>query len=129
MSDPNIANPIASPTETTTYTVTITNTDGSVTTVSITIVVLEDYNVTPSNILTPNGDGINDGFTIDNLESYPNNQLLIFDKAGRILLSIKNYQNDWDGTLNGALLNEGVYYYLIKFDGAGSKMGYINLIR
>jgi gliding motility-associated-like protein len=86
--------------------------------------------VTPTNIITPNGDGINDYWVIENLDSYPDNEVQIFDKAGRILYQVKNYQNNWDGTINSNLLAEGTYYYVISF-GSGKKIkkGYITIIR
>jgi gliding motility-associated-like protein len=130
LSATNVANPIASPSQTTVYTVTVTNAAGLTTVLYVTVNVVEDYNVTPTNILTPNGDGINDYWVIDNLDSYPDNEVQIFDKAGRILYQVKNYQNNWDGTINSNLLAEGTYYYVINF-GSGKKIkkGYITIIR
>ena len=37
------------------------------------------------NVITPNGDGINDRFVIKNLDQYPNNKLQVFDRTGKIL--------------------------------------------
>ncbi len=130
LSATNVANPIASPSQTTVYTVTVTNAAGLTTVLYVTVNVVEDYNVTPTNIITPNGDGINDYWVIDNLDSYPDNEVQIFDKAGRILYQVKNYQNNWDGTINSNLLAEGTYYYVINF-GSGKKIkkGYITIIR
>ena len=124
----NISNPTANPTKTTTYTVTVTNAQGISTTLFITVTVLEDFNITPNNVISPNGDGVNDVWVIENLSAYPNNQVRIFDKAGRIIFNTKNYQNNWNGQLNGALLHDGAYYYIINL-GAGSraKVGYITL--
>jgi gliding motility-associated-like protein len=130
LSATNVANPIASPSQTTVYTVTVTNALGLTTVLNVTVNVVEDYNVTPTNIITPNGDGINDYWVIENLDSYPDNEVQIFDKAGRILYQVKNYQNNWDGTINSNLLAEGTYYYVINF-GSGKKIkkGYITIIR
>lgn len=74
---------------------------------------LEDDVLKPTNIVTPNGDGINDHFVIENIELYPNNTLVIFDKAGRVLYSVRGYKNEWDGKLNGVPLHEGTYYYVL----------------
>ncbi|WP_438894631.1 gliding motility-associated C-terminal domain-containing protein, partial [Bacillus cereus group sp. BC328] len=54
-----------------------------------------------TNILSPNGDGYNDKWIVDNIDFYPNNEVKIFDKAGRILYNKKGYDNSWDGTLDG----------------------------
>jgi gliding motility-associated-like protein len=124
----NISNPTANPTKTTTYTVTVTNAQGISTTLYITVTVIEDFNITPNNVISPNGDGVNDVWVIENLSTYPNNEVKIFDKAGRVIYNIKNYQNNWNGQLNGELLHDGAYYYIINL-GAGSraKVGYITL--
>ena len=128
LSATNISNPIAKPTQTTTYTVRVTNSDGVSTDVYITVTVLEDYNITPNNVLSPDGDGVNDFWTIENLSAYPNNEVKIFDKAGRVIFNVRNYQNNWNGQLNGYILHEGAYYYVINLGpGIRPKVGYITL--
>jgi gliding motility-associated-like protein len=128
LSSTNISNPIANPTQTTTYTVRVTNAQGISTDVFVTVTVLEDYNITPNNVLSPDGDGVNDFWTIENLSSYPTNEVKIFDKAGRIIFNEKNYQNTWNGQLNGTTLHEGTYYYVINLGpGTRPKTGYITL--
>ncbi|MFM6976135.1 MAG: putative Ig domain-containing protein, partial [Sphingobacteriaceae bacterium] len=130
LSATNIANPVATPSQTTTYEVTVTNSYGSTTKVYFTVTVVEDYNINPTNLITPNGDGINDTFFVDNLSSYPSSVLTIFDNAGRVVFTSNNYQNNWDGTVNGTPLHEGTYYYIITFNsGAAPKKGFITLIR
>jgi len=130
LSATNIANPIASPSETTRYAVTVTNNLGLSTVVYVTVNVIEDYNITPTNVITPNGDGVNDTWVIGNLNTYPDNTVQLFDKAGRMLYQVKGYQNDWDGMLNGNLLHEGAYYYVIRIGNKGFiKKGFINIIR
>ena len=128
LSATNIANPIASPEYTTIYAVTVTNSYGSSTTKYITIVVNEDYFITPYNILTPNGDGENDIWVIENINSYPDNNLEIFDRTGTLLLKIKNYKNDWDGNINNQPLADGTYYYVIRI-GNSRKNGFITILK
>jgi gliding motility-associated-like protein len=125
----SISNPTATPKTTTTYTVEVTNRFGSKTRVAITVTVREDYNITPSNILSPNGDGENDFWTIENLAAYPNNKVTIIDRSGKIIYTKINYTNDWNGTFNGIALPEGTYYYVITLNnGAGEKKGFITII-
>jgi gliding motility-associated-like protein len=124
-----ISNPTASPKATTTYTVEVTNRFGSKTTLSITVSVREDYNVTPNNILSPNGDGQNDGWIIENLSAYPNNKVTIIDRSGLLIYTKINYTNDWNGTFNGVALPEGTYYYIIALNGGkGEKTGFITIV-
>lgn len=60
----------------------------------------------PPNVITPNGDGINDRFVIDNIELQPWN-LTVVNRWGRIVYEAEPYRNDWQG---GGLPG-GTYYY------------------
>jgi len=81
-----------------------------------------------NNILTPNGDGKNDFFFIKGLEKYPANKLTIFDRGGRTIFSTFNYQNDWDGYLNGRPLMEDTYYYILDLGVDGTIKGFISIL-
>ncbi|MEQ7800927.1 putative Ig domain-containing protein [Pedobacter sp. ASV1-7] len=119
------------PTVTTTYTLTGTNSSGCSETQTFTVTVLDDLaKIKATNILTPNNDGYNDKWVIDNIDVYPNNDVKVFDKAGRIVYTKKGYDNSWDGQMNGTALNEGTYYYVIDFGQGKRKIrGYITVIR
>ncbi|SMC67494.1 Ig-like domain-containing protein [Pedobacter africanus] len=119
------------PSQTTTYTVTATNVSGCIQTQSVTIVVNEDFaKIKAANILTPNGDGYNDKWVIDNIDFYPNNEVKIFDKSGRLMYNKRGYDNSWDGTFNGIALNEGTYYYIVDFgDRTRVFKGFITIVR
>ncbi|RZK47770.1 MAG: gliding motility-associated C-terminal domain-containing protein, partial [Pedobacter sp.] len=119
------------PTATTTYVVNVSNGSGCVETVNYTIEVREDFQaVKATNILTPNGDGINDFWIVDNIDMYPNSVVTIFDRAGRLLFTQKGYKNNWDGTLNGTPLAENTYYYIIDFGTERLKQkGFITIVR
>ncbi|SOD13369.1 MBG domain-containing protein [Pedobacter xixiisoli] len=131
ISGQNTAVLTARPSQTTTYTVTATNANGCSETKSITITVQEDYQlISGTNILTPNGDGKNDYLIIRNIDMYPNNEIKIFDVAGRVVYSKKSYNNTWDGMLNGSPLAKGTYYYIIDFgDGKLKKKGFVSIVR
>lgn len=81
-----------------------------------------------NNILTPNGDGKNDFFLVKGLEKYPSNKLTIFDRGGRTLYLKTNYQNDWDGYLNGRALMEDTYYYILDLGVDGTIKGFISIL-
>ncbi|MFA6275355.1 MAG: lamin tail domain-containing protein [Pedobacter sp.] len=118
------------PKQTTTYTVTVTNASGCTSVQSITIQVSDDYQITALNILTPNGDGKNDKFIIQNIDYYPNNTVKIFDRSGRTVYTKKGYDNQWDGTFNGVPLASDTYYYTIDFGtNIAPFKGYITIVR
>jgi gliding motility-associated-like protein len=66
------------------------------------------------NIITPNGDGINDAFVIKNLQYHTNTILKIFNRWGNLVYETENYDNNWRGTKNnGTGLSEGTYFYIL----------------
>jgi gliding motility-associated-like protein len=76
-----------------------------------------------SKMFSPNGDGINDTF----MKGY---KVVIFDCLGRKLFS---GDNGWDGTYNGKVMPEDVYYYILYYkdkDGKERRVtSYITLIK
>ena len=119
------------PSETTTYRVLVSNANNCQSWAEITVEVLNDYQlVKGTNILTPNGDNINDNLVIRNLDLYPNNVVKIFDRAGRLLYSKANYNDEWNGTFNGSPLAEDTYYYIVDFGGNKPKIkGFVTIVR
>jgi gliding motility-associated-like protein len=55
-------------------------------------------------------------FSIDKIENYLDNQLVILNRWGNVLLNFKNYSNTnaWNGMKDGSLLPSGAYYYLLE---------------
>lgn len=63
------------------------------------------------NVITPNGDGINDYFYIENIERLESSTLRIYNRWGTLIYEASPYQNDWNG--NGAA--DGVYFYELDY--------------
>ncbi len=63
------------------------------------------------NIITPNGDGINDYFKIKNIEKLESSTLRIYNRWGKKIFEASPYNNDWNG--NGAA--DGVYYFELDY--------------
>ena len=81
------------------------------------------------NVITPNGDGHNDVFFIENL--IRDCDLAIFDRWGNLIYHTSNYDNSWDGKKeDGTPLESGTYWYVIKFpDKLGTRKGSIYIKR
>lgn len=75
------------------------------------------YNQCPlsaPNVMTINDDGINEYFTITNLEDYDKVALTIVNRWGNCVFESTDYQNNWNGKdKSGNLLSDGVYFYTI----------------
>jgi gliding motility-associated-like protein len=85
--------------------------------------VCDTIEVNVSEAITPNGDGINDTWFINNIQNYPNNSVKVYNRWGDLIFSKNNYQNDWNGSYtkgeNNNLISSS-YYYQIDLDGNGS---------
>jgi gliding motility-associated-like protein len=68
--------------------------------------------VYPPNVITPNGDGLNDFFEIRGLELYDNSKVEVYDRWGNVVFSSDNYKNQWAGDD----LPEGTYFYILEVD-------------
>lgn len=115
-------NPIAKPDSTTTYYVYTELANGCINTDTIEVRVIQsiDYiDLFIPNIITPNSDGANDAWVINDLASYPNNEVIILNRWGDQVFTAKPYNNDFLGTLWGKPLPEATYYYLVKITVAG----------
>jgi gliding motility-associated-like protein len=129
LDDPALQNPSASPTSTTTYTLTVTDANGCTATSTVEVKVLVDYSFIITNLLTPNGDGKNDVWYVENIENYPLCEVSIYSIYEKELFSISPYMNDWNGTFDGKELPDGTYYYVIKCPDVKEVKGYISIIR
>ncbi len=81
-------------------------------------------------------DGLNDYALITCIEDYPVNTLEVYNRWGQLVYRAEGYNNStvrWEGrTTSGALLPEGVYYYVLKVLISNEPYefkGHINLIR
>lgn len=100
------------------------------------------------NLVSPNGDEVNDYFVIENIERFPNNSVQIFNRWGVKVYDTTNYDYSGNGTNNvfrghsqgratlskNELLPTGTYFYIVKYeykDAHGSrtitKTGYLHL--
>ncbi|MGZ4037522.1 MAG: gliding motility-associated C-terminal domain-containing protein, partial [Bacteroidia bacterium] len=91
----------------------------------ITNIIINDSNepcqIVVYNGVTPNGDGANDFFYIENIEQFPGNKVYIYNRWGLKLDEISNYDNlsnYWKGTIkhNGDVAPSGTYFYVIDLN-------------
>jgi gliding motility-associated-like protein len=88
------------------------NDEGCSDTAKSLVTVIDDDIVIP-NIITPNNDGKNDLFVIENLDSYLANELIIYDRWGKIIFQKADYKNDWGGDNHP----DGTYYWILRTRG------------
>lgn len=81
---------------------------------------------------SPNGDNINDTWVVKDIEKYPNNQVVIFNRWGQVVYDKAPYTNDWNGNTNDEKeLPAAAYYYVIRLndDKATVLTGSITIVR
>jgi gliding motility-associated-like protein len=131
LSQNNILNPIASPAVDTKYTLTVTSTTAG-TPCSVTDSVFLKVLLAPviPSAFTPNGDGVNDTWVIQYLDSYPGCTVDVYNRNGEKVFSSVGYGTAWDGRYNNAALPFGTYYYIIDPKHGRSKIsGSVTIIR
>ncbi len=128
LSSSTVLNPLVSPVEDIYYTLKVTARGGCADTNGVFIKVLK-YPIIP-NTFTPNNDGVHDTWVIKYLESYPDNRVQVFTRAGQLVFESKRYMKPWDGTVNGKSLPFDTYYYIIE-PGTGRipMTGYVTIVK
>ena len=126
-----ILNPIASPSVDTHYILTVTATTNG-TSCPVTDSVFVKVLLAPivPTAFTPNGDGVNDTWQIQYLDSYPGCTIDVFNRNGEKVFSSVGYAVPWDGRFNGLNMPMGAYYYIIDPKQGRSKIaGVVTIIR
>jgi gliding motility-associated-like protein len=128
LSNPAILRPSLIAMHDETYTLTATGQGNCSATDALTVKVLKPVNV--PNAFSPNGDGINDTWTIPNLGDYPGATVDVYNRYGQRVYSSSGYGIAWDGTWNGKMLPLATYYYVIKLqNGFPPLTGYVTILR
>lgn len=130
LTNSTILNPVAIPTETTTY--TLTAQENGCTLFDDVVVYIETELVIPTTF-SPNNDDINDVFEIVGIEKYPNNLLYIYDRWGQEVFQKSGYSYDkaWKGEIHDRELASGVYFYVLELRDKDKqiKKGSVTVIR
>lgn len=105
------------PTESTLYKLYVTDVNGCVNYDSVFVELEIDSPIFElvTNVITPNGDGKNDYWYVQGIETFVDSHVIIFDQYGSVIFEADNYMNDWDGSYKGAKLPNGTYFYYITF--------------
>jgi gliding motility-associated-like protein len=79
---------------------------------------------------TPNGDGYNDFWQINGIEDFPNSELYIFDRFGKLIKHVPTASEGWDGTNNqGKGLPTNDYWFRLELEDGRSIKRHFTLKR
>jgi gliding motility-associated-like protein len=84
----------------------------------------------PPNAFTPDGDGYNETWILDNLYNYPEALVTIFNTWGNIVYQTDGNYIPWDGTFEGKPLPAATYYYVIDLkNGTAPYSGAVTIVK
>jgi gliding motility-associated-like protein len=133
LNDPTAKSPYAKPLKSTLYTLIGINQYGCKDTAEVNVKVEYMPNSGMPNAFSPNGDGLNDIFKIENLRFDKLTEFRIFNRYGQMVFETLNPEKGWDGTQGGKPAATDVYFYTVKLtlpDGTERAFkGEVTLIR
>lgn len=83
-----------------------------------------DCDVLVPNVVTPNGDGVNDYFKIRGLENFSGSSLTVFNRWGNKIYANDDYKNDWKPNVV-----DGTYFYIINVSDGRKFNGYFQVFK
>ena len=124
LSDPNIPNPVATPSTSLQY--TVTGYDSlDCTSQAVVVITVEQTGFVP-NLFSPNDDGQNDQLKIYGVGSAQHFTFSIYDREGSLVYKTSDVsealQQGWDGTKNGTKQPPGVYFWKVKGEIASGQL-------
>ena len=121
-------NPVVSPASDLSYTLSATSSFGCNSEDVVSVKVVTGIYV--PNAFTPNGDGMNDQWTIPFLDPAFDATVRVYNRYGQVVYHSVSEIVSWDGKINGAMQASGIYVYVISFKASTLKLkGTLLLIR
>ena len=110
------------------YTLQVSSVEGCRASDEVLVKLLKQIKV--PNAFSPNGDGINDTWVIQYLESYPDCTVDVYNRYGQVVFHSTGYNRPWDGRVSGQALPVGTYYWVINPKNGRSQVnGSVTILR
>lgn len=123
-----VLNPVCTSPIDITYQLTARSDDGCTASDDVFIKILKNIKV--PNAFSPNGDGINDTWMIQYLDTYPGCTVDVYNRYGQAIFRSTGYSRPWDGRMNGQPMPVGTYYWIIDpKNGRRQVSGSVTIIR
>ena len=106
-----------------TYSIVVKDQCNNKDTISIEITTI-DCNILAPNVVTANGDNVNDYFKINGLLNFPGSTLIVFNRWGNNIYSSDDYKNDWKPNVNA-----GTYFYLLNVSDGRKLNGFFQVFK
>lgn len=112
-----------------TYQVLVGNAQGCSANDEITISEMSIPELLIRDVITPNGDLVNDELYVENLSYYAPLKITFYHSSGAEIFSSDDYKNDWRPEYNNTLLTEGVYFYYAEDKLGNIYKGTISIVK
>ena len=111
------------------YSLTVTDANNCINDTSFKIASLTSECI--PNVFSPNGDNINDSWSLEDTFLYSDSKVSIYGRFGSLIFESVGYYEKWNGTnTNGAEVPDGVYFYSIELgNGFDPINGTISILR
>ncbi len=110
------------PSESAVFSARVTNSEGNDTTIKVFVQVVDCFQIYMPTAFTPDGDGLNDEFKAvynGNISDY---EMMVFTRSGKKVFESRDINFGWDGKINGSQIEEGAYFYVIRYKDAMDKV-------
>ena len=88
------------------------------------VYIIRPADIVIPNVFSPNSDGVNDTFAIENIEFFQN-ELVIINRWGNVIFSAKDYRNQWRASGHP----DGTYYYVLQLQDGREFTGHVTVVR
>lgn len=110
------------PSESAVFSARVTNSEGNDTTIKVFVQVVDCFQIYMPTAFTPDGDGLNDEFKAVYNGNISDFEMMIFTRSGKKVFESKDINLGWDGKINGSQIEEGAYFYVIRYKDAMDKV-------
>jgi gliding motility-associated-like protein len=120
------------PPVTSTFSLTAADNNGCLFYRTISIAVDPDCFPKVYNVVSPNGDGINDFLFIENVGKFKKRHVIIFNRWGQIVFETNEYDNvnvHWPAKDSAPKYVSSTYFYFVELDDLKPMKGWIELIK
>ncbi len=111
LSSAEVADPVATPQTTTSYTLTVRSDLGCMASDTVTLTVVPALFI--PGVFTPNNDGVNDTWLIQNIRYHQPCRLQVVNRWGNTVYEASPYQEPWNAAPNGEPVESGLYQYVL----------------
>ncbi len=133
LNDPMLKSPKSTPMKSTKYTVLAYNRYGCTATEEVNINVEYAPKMFLPNAFSPNGDGLNDVFKVENIRFERLISFRVFNRKGKEVFHSSDPDVGWNGNIDGKPAAQDVYFYMIQLVMPGTEVrtykGDVTLIR